>query len=68
MECKCKKKREQNNCDSDLNSIEDDSVNALANLAINVIVEDLDEVASRRKVILQDRWQEKQWFSDASNN
>jgi len=51
--------------DSNLNSIEGDSVNALANLAINVIVGSLDEVAPRRKVILRDRWQGKQWFSDA---
>jgi len=50
---------------SHLNSIEDDSVNALTNLAINVIVESLDEAAPRRKVILRDRWQDKQWFSDA---
>jgi len=46
--------------DSNLNSIEGDSVNALANLAINVIVDSLDEVAPRRKIIMRDRWQGKQ--------
>jgi len=50
--------------DSNLNGIEGDSVNALANLAINVIVDSLDEVAPKRKIIMQDRWQSKQWFSD----
>jgi len=48
-----------------LNSIEGDSVTALVNLTINVIAEYLDDVAPRRKVILRDRWQGKQWFSDA---
>lgn len=45
--------------DKNLNSIEGGSVSALANLTINVIVECLDEVAPRKKVILRDRWEGK---------
>lgn len=51
--------------DKNLNSIEGGSVSALANLTISVIVECLDEVAPRKRVILRDRWQGKQWFSEA---
>jgi len=36
--------------DSNLNNIEGDSVNALANSAINVIVESLDKVHQERKL------------------
>jgi len=36
--------------DSKLNDIENNYVNALANVAINVIVEYLDEMAPRKKV------------------
>jgi len=46
--------------DSNLNSIEGDIVNTLVNLAINVIVESLDEIARRKKVIIRDKWQGKQ--------
>jgi len=39
-----------------LNNIEGNEVNALANVAINVIIECLDEVAPSKEVTLRDRW------------
>jgi len=47
-----------------LNNIVGNDVNVLANEAVNIIVNCLDEVAPRRKIIMRDRWQGGQWFSE----
>jgi len=41
--------------DNKLNNIVGNDVNVLANAAVNVIVNCLDEVAPRREIILRDR-------------
>jgi len=50
--------------DNSVNVIEDNNVDALANLTVNAIVKCLDKVAPREKIILRNKTQGKQWFSD----
>ena len=42
-----------------VNILEGNNVNDLANLTINAIVKCLDEVASRKKIILRNKWRDK---------
>jgi len=50
--------------DNCVNVIEDNNVDALANLTVNAIVKCLDEVAPKKKIILRNKTQGKQWFSE----
>jgi len=50
--------------DNSVNVIEDNNVDALANSIVNAIVKCLDKVAPREKIILRNKIQGKQWFSD----
>jgi hypothetical protein len=47
-----------------LDAIEDNTVDVMASSAVNTIIECLDKVAPKKKIKLQSKWQEKQWFSE----
>jgi len=49
--------------DTRLSCIEGNDTNTLANAAVKVMVECLDEEAPAREVALRDKWQGKQWFT-----
>ncbi|KMQ85478.1 rna-directed dna polymerase from mobile element jockey-like protein, partial [Lasius niger] len=46
-----------------LNVMDGDSIELVANSAINVIVNSLDKVAPRKAIVLKEKWKGKQWFS-----
>lgn len=50
--------------DKHLNAIEGDSINILANIAISTIINCLDTVAPPKTIVIKNKWQGKQWYTE----
>lgn len=50
--------------DEHLNAIEGDSITILANIAISMIINCLDAVAPPKIIVIKNKWQGKQWYSE----
>ena len=50
--------------DTNLNAIESNNANDLANLAVHVIIKCLDVVAPKQRIKIKDKWKGRQWFSE----
>lgn len=47
-----------------MSAIEGDSINIVANIAISKIIKCLDIVAPPKRIVIKNKWQGKQWYSE----